>query len=72
MTWEEWHNHEGEKPMEMKNIKLELLEIPFKKLTAKEDRWEWRKADPDEIEYLINHPEFYDELRTYWLENTDV
>lgn len=72
ITRKEWHECEGEKPIEMENIKLEALEIPFKKLTANEDKWEWRKADPDEIDYLINHPEFYHELRDYWLENSDV
>ena len=71
MTWERWHELEGEEPMEIKRdtVILKSLQLPFKKLGKEHS--EWRDADQDEIDHLLKQDEFYEELEIYWMERSD-
>lgn len=55
-------------PLELTNIKIERLELPYSRLIADKDRTAWRSAEPEEIAYLEGHPEFKEDLIDYWID----
>lgn len=72
MTKEEWETNDNLMEIIRESVKLEDVEIPYKKITPNENKWAWRKAEPDEIEYLLGHDDFYEDLLDYWMENWNV
>jgi hypothetical protein len=71
MTWEQWHDIEGEEPMKIKRetVILNSLQLPFKKLGKEHSAW--RDADQEEIDHLLKQDEFYEDLEIYWMERSD-
>jgi hypothetical protein len=71
MTWEQWHDLEGEKAMEIlrETVILKSLQLPFKRLGKEPSAW--RDADQEEIDHLMKQDEFYEELELYWIERCD-
>ena len=59
---------ESDEPLNITNIKIERLELPYSRLIADKDRTAWRSAEPEEIAYLEAHPEFKEDLIDYWID----
>lgn len=64
----EEEDHEDAPPLDLTNIKIAYLELPYHRLIAGKDRTAWRSAEPEEIAYLEAHPEFKEDLIDFWIE----
>ena len=63
-----YEDDESDEPLNITNIKIERLELPYSRLIADKDRTAWRSAEPEEIAYLEAHPEFKEDLIDFWIE----
>jgi len=67
MTKEEWETNDKIMEIIRESVRLEDVEIPYSKITSDANKLAWRKAEPDEIEYLLGHDDFHEDLLDYWI-----
>ena len=59
---------ESDEPLDITNIKIAYIELPYHRLIAAEERTAWRSAEPEEIAYIEGHAQFKEDLIDYWID----